>query len=211
MSNKRDSKDMTGHSLQFQTCPLKDKFGTVKNGPSCPSNRAYWTTSRPPKIKQPDVPLRQGINHFERTGSENKLIEEAVSERVTPVTIPVKDKEVVARLKMGKEGVSEDWHTNVLIASRLASVFEMPVPVRTLDPNQKKDDLRDITKGYVFELMKEISKDPIRKTKLDAMRKNDITLMMLTADVADATAITCLLYTSPSPRDRTRSRMPSSA
>ena len=25
------------------------------------------------------------------------------------------------------------------------------------------------------------------------------------------TAITCLLYTSPSPRDRTRSRMPSSA
>ena len=28
---------------------------------------------------------------------------------------------------------------------------------------------------------------------------------------ADATAKTCLLYTSPSPRDRTRSRMPSSA
>ena len=26
-----------------------------------------------------------------------------------------------------------------------------------------------------------------------------------------ATLITCLLYTSPSPRDRTRSRMPSSA
>eukprot|EP00656_Telonema_subtile_P032181 TRINITY_DN35275_c0_g1_i1.p1 TRINITY_DN35275_c0_g1~~TRINITY_DN35275_c0_g1_i1.p1 ORF type:complete len:131 (+),score=10.05 TRINITY_DN35275_c0_g1_i1:168-560(+) len=29
--------------------------------------------------------------------------------------------------------------------------------------------------------------------------------------VAAGTAITCLLYTSPSPRDRTRSRMPSSA
>ena len=28
---------------------------------------------------------------------------------------------------------------------------------------------------------------------------------------AKAWAITCLLYTSPSPRDRTRSRMPSSA
>ena len=27
----------------------------------------------------------------------------------------------------------------------------------------------------------------------------------------NALAITCLLYTSPSPRDRTRSRMPSSA
>ena len=30
-------------------------------------------------------------------------------------------------------------------------------------------------------------------------------------EVADALGISCLLYTSPSPRDRTRSRMPSSA
>jgi hypothetical protein len=170
--------------------PSKDKFGTIKSTPACPSTRAYWTTLRPPRIKQPDVPLRQGINHFERQGSENKLIEEAVSERVTPETVPVKDKEVIARLKMGKEGASEDWHTNVLIASRLATVFEMPMPVRTLDPNQKKDDLRDITKGYVYELIKEISKDPIKKTKLDAMRKNDITLVMLTADLAKEVATT---------------------
>ena len=31
------------------------------------------------------------------------------------------------------------------------------------------------------------------------------------AEIADAQAAICLLYTSPSPRDRTRSRMPSSA
>ena len=31
------------------------------------------------------------------------------------------------------------------------------------------------------------------------------------AEGAEASATTCLLYTSPSPRDRTRSRMPSSA
>ena len=31
------------------------------------------------------------------------------------------------------------------------------------------------------------------------------------ADVDSAVTDTCLLYTSPSPRDRTRSRMPSSA
>ena len=30
-------------------------------------------------------------------------------------------------------------------------------------------------------------------------------------DDADLAIVTCLLYTSPSPRDRTRSRMPSSA
>ena len=167
--------------------PSKDTFGSVKSLPSCPTTRAYWTTARPPRIKQPDVPLRQGINHFERSGSiQTKLIEESVSERVTPETVPVKDKGVIARLKMGDSGASEDWHTNVLIASRLASVFEMPTPLRTLDPNQKKDDLRDITKGYIFEIIKEINKDPLKKTKLDTMQKNDLALMMLMADVTKA-------------------------
>ena len=31
------------------------------------------------------------------------------------------------------------------------------------------------------------------------------------SSIGDTTVVTCLLYTSPSPRDRTRSRMPSSA
>ena len=35
--------------------------------------------------------------------------------------------------------------------------------------------------------------------------------IMKVIHVADRVAIACLLYTSPSPRDRTRSRMPSSA
>ena len=32
-----------------------------------------------------------------------------------------------------------------------------------------------------------------------------------TKEIKDTKVVTCLLYTSPSPRDRTRSRMPSSA
>ena len=171
--------------------PSKDTFGKIVSPPTCPSLRAYWTSGRPPKLKQPDVPLRAGINHFERPGSiETKLIDESVSERVTPKSVDVKSAEVKARLKMGKDGVSEDWHTNVLIATRLASAFGLPAPVRTIDPGQKNDDLRDITKGYVFELAKEIAKDPLTKTKLDAMKKNDLALMMLTADVKKAAEVT---------------------
>ena len=34
---------------------------------------------------------------------------------------------------------------------------------------------------------------------------------LVRVEVKDTSAKTCLLYTSPSPRDRTRSRMPSSA
>ena len=170
--------------------PSKDTFGTIVSPPTCPSLRAYWTSGHPPKLKQPDVPLRAGINHFERPGSiETKLIDESVSERVTPKSVDVKSAEVKARLKMGKDA-SEDWHTNVLIATRLASVFGMPAPVRTIDSTQKNDDLRDITKGYVYELTKEISKDPLTKTRLDAMKKNDLALMMLTADVKKAAEVT---------------------
>lgn len=170
--------------------PSKDTFGKIVSPPTCPSLRAYWTSGRPPKIKQPDVPLRSGINHFERPGSiETKQIDESVSERVTPKSVDVKSAEVKARLKMGKDA-SEDWHTNVLIATRLASVFGLPNSVRTIDSTQKNDDLRDITKGYVYELTKEISKDPLTKTRLDAMKKNDLALMMLTADVKKATEVT---------------------
>jgi hypothetical protein len=170
--------------------PSRDTFGTIVSPPSCPSLRAYWSSGRPPKIKQPDVPLRAGINHFERPGSiETKLIDESVSERVSPKSVDVKSAEVKSRLKMGKDG-SEDWHTNVLIATRLASVFGLPTPVRTIDSTQKNDDLRDITKGYVYELTKEISKDPLTKTRLDAMKKNDLALMMLTADVKKAAEVT---------------------
>lgn len=170
--------------------PSKDTFGKIVSPPNCPSLRAYWTSGRPPKLKQPDVPLRAGINHFERPGSiETKLIDESVSERVTPKSVDVKSAEVKARLKMGKDA-SEDWHTNVLIATRLASAFGLQAPVRTIDPGQKNDDLRDITKGYVYELTKEISKDPLTKTRLDAMKKNDLALMMLTADVKKAAEVT---------------------
>ena len=38
-----------------------------------------------------------------------------------------------------------------------------------------------------------------------------ITVLMLVADVSFMIALTCLLYTSPSPRDGLLSRMPSSA
>ena len=44
---------------------------------------------------------------------------------------------------------------------------------------------------------------------IQALRTDDYALIMAVAD--DSGDDTCLLYTSPSPRDRTRSRMPSSA
>ena len=45
---------------------------------------------------------------------------------------------------------------------------------------------------------------------LVAVGEEDPNIVVLGADTTDSLK-TCLLYTSPSPRDRTRSRMPSSA
>ena len=171
--------------------PAKDMFGRVKTLPDCPTTRAYWTSVRPPRVKQPEVPLREGISHFTREGSlKTKIVEKSVSVRTPLKPVAVKERAVAERLKMGKEGASEDWHTNVLIATYLASTFELPSPVQTLDPTQKADDLRDITKGYVFELLKEINKDPLTKTRLSELKKNDITLLLLFADVEKSKNIT---------------------
>ena len=52
------------------------------------------------------------------------------------------------------------------------------------------------------------------KTPIPLKHKNIFTLLisvLLSAQCTDKNVNNCLLYTSPSPRDRTRSRMPSSA
>jgi hypothetical protein len=166
--------------------PSKEAFGTIISPPVCPSTRVYWTSARSPKLRQPEVPLRSGLNHFLTQDSNRKLIQESVSERVTPVSLNVKDKKVLERLKMGKTMAIDDWHTNTLLLGRLTDAFAIPTSVRSVDSTQKKDDLRDITKGYVYELLKEISKDPLTQTKLNTMIKSDVALVLLTADLKTA-------------------------
>eukprot|EP00826_Nyctotherus_ovalis_P062527 TRINITY_DN9060_c0_g1_i2.p1 TRINITY_DN9060_c0_g1~~TRINITY_DN9060_c0_g1_i2.p1 ORF type:complete len:136 (-),score=35.89 TRINITY_DN9060_c0_g1_i2:51-437(-) len=66
--------------------------------------------------------------------------------------------------------------------------------------------------GLIFEI--DISEDTKDAFKIKATLKNSITMVPGTFSLFDVQASSyksCLLYTSPSPRDRTRSRMPSSA
>ena len=66
---------------------------------------------------------------------------------------------------------------------------------------EKPDDIEDISDGD----LEEIKKKPEYK---DASTPDELWKSWLERRKYGAT---CLLYTSPSPRDRTRSRMPSSA
>ena len=75
--------------------------------------------------------------------------------------------------------------------------------------------LRDTVSDVTLEIIKKKTKKDASKYLTDLMIENDIDVFISVdnsmAGIAAAAHYPCLLYTSPSPRDRTRSRMPSSA
>ena len=76
---------------------------------------------------------------------------------------------------------------------------------QNINPKIEKKIQEIINGNYEFSLLGTIGKENFPSiSKILPMMNNNI-LYVLLSDLS------CLLYTSPSPRDRTRSRMPSSA
>jgi hypothetical protein len=158
------------------------KMGSILHSPECPSFRVFWTSVRLPTIVQPPTILRSGIDHFRRADSQKKLVEISVSIRTTPVKVDPKD--IAKRLKGST--VSDNWRINVMLINRIATLFSIPSPVATLDTTQKAAELRDITKGFYNELVSELSKNQITKSKLEEFKKKDILFLVVSADLAEA-------------------------
>ena len=157
---------------------------TIRRLAECPSSRPVWTSGRPPRSVQPVVPLRKNIY----AAKNRSAIEPAVSERTQVADVPVA--EIQARYKKkpatSKIEVGEAYRTNVALASRLSDIFDIPADIRSINPEQSPDDLRDIAQGYVFELLRAIQADPVKRVKLESMKEKDITLYVLLADVKKA-------------------------
>lgn len=157
------------------------EFDVIKSFPSCPSARPIWTSGRLPRVTQPAVPLRTGI----QAASGAEAVPPTVSDRVVPAKV---DKsEIRARLATGTKlaapiRVSDDYRTSLLLASRLADMFRQPTPVRTVDPTQNASELRDIARGLAFEQLADIQAVTAKKTQLEERRTQDIALYMLQAD-----------------------------
>jgi hypothetical protein len=145
----------------------------------CPSARPIWSNGRIPKIVQEDVPLRSGL-----LGAENKeFVEPSVSERDQVVNIP--KPEIAARLKKttkAKVSIKDPYRTNLLAASRLYDLFEIPNPIRSVNPSQNKAELRDIGKGFLLEVLDIIQKDPTKQRKLDELLTKDVALYTVLGD-----------------------------
>ena len=70
---------------------------------------------------------------------------------------------------------------------------------------------RDNGETLVLECQQDIGENTIRAIAMDATDGLSRGMKVVNTGKPIAMPIGCLLYTSPSPRDRTRSRMPSSA
>ena len=160
-------------------------MGTINRFAACSSFRLTWISRIMPAISQLVVPLRPGLS----SSPLSRRVRSYPSDRadVGPVPIP----EISKRLKIpipARMGIepTDSWKVNSLLISKLASIARLPVPVANLDPTASPDLLRDITKGYLREVLSAIGSDPEKRRVYDKVKSEDIALYTLTASVATA-------------------------
>jgi hypothetical protein len=85
--------------------------------------------------------------------------------------------------------IGDDYQTNILLASRLADMFLLPQPlIPVLDPAQTKDELRDIGKGILTDVLYQIQSDPVKRTQFEERKTKDVSLYTLLADFKEEKA-----------------------
>ena len=168
--------------------PPEQDMNKITRFPPCPSNRPIWTNGKVPVLQQAEVPLRRGILASERRTD----IQPIMSVREMPQDIP--NATIQANLKKKKKAypraLSEDYHANLLLVSRLADAFELDNPVRTVDTALEVNRLRDIALGLVYDILDRILTDPVKARKFSDMLTKDITLYVLFAKYDEEKAMT---------------------
>ncbi len=175
------------HSALIPVVVPPERLDTVTGYEECPSLRPILASDVAPPIVQAIVPLRRGIQAARSAIS----IVPTVSVRLNVADVPktvLQQKAAVERSVRIKFPVKEGYRTNVLIASRLADMFETPLPIRQLNPLQKASELRDIGRSYVFEALAAMQQDPVKTAKLTEARTKDVALYTLLADYKDEKA-----------------------
>jgi hypothetical protein len=172
--------------------PPPKELGVIQRFGECRSGRAVLQSPRPPMINQDVPPLRTGI-----LPSRNaKIVEPTRSRRIKMV--PMTTADIVARRKVGlgavKYELGDGWRTNLMLANRLSDLFQLELKIRSVDPSQTADELRDIAKGYVYEAFREIQSSPVKRKRFEELRQTDLTLLMLGAQIdAEAAAVKRIL------------------
>jgi hypothetical protein len=161
------------------------EMGIFTSFAPCPSFRLTWISKRLPVSVQAALPLRAGLT----SSPLARPIRIVESPRSQPAAIP--NPEISKRLKLPIPArmnlePTDSWTVNSLLIARLATIARRPNPARTLDPAASSDLLRDITKGYMRELMDIIAKDPETRRIYDQVRAEDVTFYSLLTSVTSA-------------------------
>jgi len=157
--------------------PPPKELGVITRYDPCPSGRPILTTGGPVKFVQD--PLVFDSRLFP---SRNKVsVQPSVSVRIH--VTPVQKKEVTEQLRKKPRDfpISKGPLTNLTLASRLADVFLQPIPLRSLDPSESADVLRDACLGYLYTELNEIQATPAKNNRLEQMKTADVALYTLTA------------------------------
>jgi hypothetical protein len=152
--------------------PIRPAALTIKGYPSCSEPHSVLAGKNPPRLRQPAIALRRGI----QASSARQEVFAPGSERVEVADTP-KD-QIRRRLALKGTLGKETYRTNLLIASRVASLQQRPLDVASVDPTQPPALLRDIAKGLVNEASQGFKGDPTK----------DVTLFCLMADYDKARA-----------------------
>jgi hypothetical protein len=75
--------------------------------------------------------------------------------------------------------------TNLLIASRLADLMRAPLPLRSVDPTESADALRDIAQGFAYEAIAAAQASPAKRAQLEEARTTDAALYVLQAEYTE--------------------------
>lgn len=165
--------------------PAPTDFDKITGFDPCPSARPILSAGEPAKVVQAFVPLRHGIQ-------ADRFMKQIPPSPSVRVALQIIAKSVIQNMFKKKSTllpVRDSYRTNIALASRLADIFLLPQPtLRSLDPTQKSDELRDISKGFLYEILNQIQADPVKRTKLEELKTKDVTLYALLADFKEEKA-----------------------
>jgi len=164
---------------------VPEKLGTIRECPPCIGSRAVLRGSRLPQIRQEMAPLRNGIY----AAGSRKEIQKSESLRVESAPVEKREIQRLVRMKDALNGtyfagkIGDGIQTNLAIASRLADMYQLPKPIRQVDPTQNSEELRDYARGLVYELVDSIRKIPANVGDFDKRIRADVTLVTLLSNL----------------------------
>lgn len=143
----------------------------------CPINRPILTSSVVPRVRQAEVPLRSNM----RATSKASYIQPSMSERTEVQSVDKKDIQKLVKSAPTKSVIqmTQNYRTNMALASRLSDLFFLNTPIESIDPSQKESELLDYSKGILANVLNQIYSSSTMKTKLEKYIVTDITLYSL--------------------------------